>query len=617
MFAVALSVWFCWPVLSSGRAFGINDWDMNLFYVEAARRSLAQDHQFPLWNPWYCGGSSLLANPQSVALSPLFVLDLLFGSVIGTKIGIALAQAAGIIGVGLLAHRAGARPVAAALGGVVYATSSVFTLHVATGHATWVTLGMIPYALLGATASIEHARRSELHLAVRYGALGSVALACVLFAGNAYFFVYTTIAIALWSAIDLVADREPKAVRRALGAATAVIVFAWSLSAIKLLPMLDFLGRVGQYEARDESGATFEALGLALLSRDQGLLDHALPGMRYRWWEYGAYVGLLPFLAAITGGVARFRAQWRWIALGGFFALLAMGVHGPVWPALRALPGFDGLRVPSRTIVYVVLAFALFAALGVSWLSDLAERTAILRTRGALYASCALVVLVGVDVALVTRPALERAFVLPAAATTPTPQQFSHRYGHHRFETFARYSNTFDFAVRNQGMLNCYERLHLGPAAPAPPAVVAATVRDRHGPTTSSGDPPQVPNPAYRGEVWLEHGGGSVSLDEFSPNAVRVRTVGIALGDPLVLDQNFDPGWRAEISSPSGFETKPTRSSAGLVAVDLPAGATSVRFSYRPRNFVLGAVVSVLAMIGLAGATLVRRRRRGGAGAES
>src|SRR5207248_2428941 len=43
-------------------------------------------HQVPLWNPWTCGGQVYLANPQSLVAQPTFVLPLLFGTALGTKL---------------------------------------------------------------------------------------------------------------------------------------------------------------------------------------------------------------------------------------------------------------------------------------------------------------------------------------------------------------------------------------------------------------------------------------------------------------------------------------------------------------------------------------------------
>ena len=71
-----LSVVFCAPILHDIYMWGIHDWDQHFFYNAVPRKSLLKYHQFPLWNPYYCGGNVMLANPQSAFLSPLFIVEI-------------------------------------------------------------------------------------------------------------------------------------------------------------------------------------------------------------------------------------------------------------------------------------------------------------------------------------------------------------------------------------------------------------------------------------------------------------------------------------------------------------------------------------------------------------
>ncbi len=70
---VALTLYFTWPVLASGDALGIGDWDALLFQHAAVFRSVYEYGQPPFWNPWYCGGNVLWQNPQAPFL-PYFYL---------------------------------------------------------------------------------------------------------------------------------------------------------------------------------------------------------------------------------------------------------------------------------------------------------------------------------------------------------------------------------------------------------------------------------------------------------------------------------------------------------------------------------------------------------------
>src|SRR5437764_10972867 len=67
-----------------------SDWRYFQTMTEAARRSVIWWHQFPLWNPYACGGEVLLANPQSEVAAPTFLLSLIFGTALGMKLAVAV-----------------------------------------------------------------------------------------------------------------------------------------------------------------------------------------------------------------------------------------------------------------------------------------------------------------------------------------------------------------------------------------------------------------------------------------------------------------------------------------------------------------------------------------------
>src|SRR5215475_15442870 len=87
---VALSSWFCAPLFDDMRNLGVRDWDQHLFYFASFLKSLQQYKQFPLWNPWYCGGSVLFQNPQIPLTSPAYILSLLMPLPAAMKLNIML-----------------------------------------------------------------------------------------------------------------------------------------------------------------------------------------------------------------------------------------------------------------------------------------------------------------------------------------------------------------------------------------------------------------------------------------------------------------------------------------------------------------------------------------------
>ncbi len=75
-------LWFAYILIFSNYW----DWDQQLSLLEIERRSWINDFHWPLWSYQLCGGVSRAGDPQSYGLSPLFLIPLIFGSFIGSKI---------------------------------------------------------------------------------------------------------------------------------------------------------------------------------------------------------------------------------------------------------------------------------------------------------------------------------------------------------------------------------------------------------------------------------------------------------------------------------------------------------------------------------------------------
>jgi hypothetical protein len=104
----------------------------------------------------------------------------------------------------------------------------------------------------------------------------------------------------------------------------------------------------------------------------------------------------------------------------------------------------------------------------------------------------------------------------------------------------------------------------------------------------------------YRGEAYTESGAGTARIVTFTPNRVEVEVKGARVGERLVLNQNFDPGWSAD--------GQPAQSVASAVATVVTSENQRVTFRFRPRGLTAGLCVLALTLAGLA--TLYWRRAR-------
>ena len=103
------------PGVPLAAATGFGDWQFFHHMWEAGFVALTRYHEWPLWDPYHCGGITILGNPQSQHVSPLFRWRLLAGPTLGdASCSCWLHAWAGFAGMYLFAragtgcHRAGA-----------------------------------------------------------------------------------------------------------------------------------------------------------------------------------------------------------------------------------------------------------------------------------------------------------------------------------------------------------------------------------------------------------------------------------------------------------------------------------------------------------------------------
>lgn len=95
----------------------------------------------------------------------------------------------------------------------------------------------------------------------------------------------------------------------------------------------------------------------------------------------------------------------------------------------------------------------------------------------------------------------------------------------------------------------------------------------------------------------------NVQISEFHNNSFVLQT---QTSEPsvLVVSQIYYPGWQATVD---GTETPVLPVDFGLSGINLPSGAHQVHFTFAPRSFRIGALVSLLSLVVVAG--LVRMGR--------
>ena len=416
--------------------------------------------------------------------------------------------------------------------------------------------------------------------------LAGLCVALMVYMGGIYPLPQTVFAVALYGAFLAAMTRSS----RPLLVGLACGVVALGLAAPKLLPVLEVLWKHPRLIDSTET-LDFRAFVDVLTSREQDMSSGHAGVSQWGWHEWGMYVGW-PVVVAVTLGTIAGRgtreAPMRWAGL----LLLSLGFgafdpHAP-WPLLHELPVFKSQHVPSRWMYPALLALLAVTA-------SAFERA--LRRTGPVRGWIEVLLVAGVagvayDVATIARQPITHMFPTkwPAVPVSTGPfHSEQHLPGElaYQFE-WAPASLTAEMA--NIGTIDCgtfpaFHNYWRGQNGRVPGL-------GAHG----AGDP------EYRGEAFLLDGVGAASVTHWTPNEVTVEVHGARANERLVLNQNWDPGWRA-----AGVQTEAWHDT---VSATLPAGDATLVFRYRPLTFWPGVLLFFATCAGLL--AIRQRARRAG-----
>lgn len=572
---------FISPVLENIRNIGVSDWDSHFFYHAVPLRTISEFGQFPLWNPYYCGGNVMLASPESNFLAPTYISVLLFGEVVGVKLIIVFYAVMGVLGMYLLARVLGMGRIASLAPAIIFIMSSWFALRISEGHSSF-----LPFALLPYVAAFYIKSFNERNW-WRWAALASIFYAWMIFAGGVYPFTMTSIFLGFFGLLSIIGKRSIKPALTLV----AIIAMTFLLSAVKSIPQYEFMT---SFPRKTEAVQyhSVEILGKALFSRNQRVTTqdpefYLSPGETkeeymktfwggarpWGWHEYGAFTGVAAFILFI-GSLASIKRSWPWLVISIVTLLMSLGEFSPVdiWSVLHRLPVVSSLHGSSRLMPLFIFTFAVAAGLALTRMEEAGDKKK--KRLGTVLAAVAVTILFA-EMFTASRPVLKDAF------TEAAPKVGRNELFRHVFVSEPTKVN-YPYFLSNTGVLNCYDTMR--------PPIKAVPYGDDTG----------RKNPGYMGEAFLVSRKGTAEVKYFSPNMVIVD-VEPAGDDTLVLNQNYFKGWKAN--------EKQAEDHWGLVSTPVDAGKKQVVFRYSPMSFKIGLAISVISFVAI-GWLCVRPCRR-------
>ncbi len=560
---VVLSLIYYYPVLNSGNNLGIQDWDQNFAWTEATRVSLLDYHQFPLWNPYKCGGSVQFANPQIAVLSFQTAFALIFGTVKGIKLNIFFHGVLGFVGFYFLARQSKLSSKGSLLASIIFSFSGITGSFLSTGMVVFTSFAYTPFILYFFNKSLDQ---------WKWGMLSGALFAVSFYSGyhvalllGVYILIYT-----LFTSI----------VRRSFTPLKAFSIVLIT-SAILILPKLILsvqLIRIFPHPMAEISGYRLQNFFYFLLSPKQNLFNEMnVQKVYFAIDENSLYIGILPivffllFFVYNKSGIKN-HASFLFTLVVITWLMLGNIIHPSLYSLIKHLPVFSSFRVAQRFRFDFIIPFALLTGLGL----DNAVRL-LKRYKLSLLVTVFCLVVVYVDLTLFSSTNfLSKTLIIknsesqlsPGAAfiqtstslpdfaiqrTIQLPDKFLDS------NIFAPWSLEYLKIKENEGVIKCYDSI------------------------TSTVNALGVEDKKYQGEFYLSDPveGAKVQNIFWSPNKLdfKITDGEKGLKDTLVVNQNYYPGWivKTDIST-----CKRAISFSGLLATRLDSRSGHITFEFNP-----------------------------------
>ncbi len=557
-----------WTALGGlGRTNEFRDAHVLHTYDIVAERSLREYGQWPLWNPWSCGGMYLPGNPQSKSASPATLLSFAMGARASEGAMLLLFLVLGMEGFHRYVRLRSRTALGAVLAAPLFVLSGHFAFSWSLGWVQFLGYLLLPWALVGVTRLVRGRADGLLYT--------GLAFALMLGFGGTYPVPLSAIFVVLEAARALLERKRRAPLSVAVPLLVAGALFTVGLCLFRFWPVLETMAQGPRVMAGSPKHAAGDLLRMFFgLASSDARSDSGT-------FFVAPVAGVFALAAFATRGT-RLRAVFPLLGLGlAFWLATGYAVRPSAFEALRSLPVYETIRYPARFLVFAGLYLAELAALGLFAVGVLLRRARsetalglrLPRVMAVVGPLAVLLVLGGWGFQLHAFDALTRRTEL--GYTLPRePQPFAQARGNRWV--------SLHFTAIDRGSLSC------GEAYPVPMSPLLG------------GNLPAE-------EYALEPDAATVERVEWTPNRLVLR-VDAERPARVLVNQNYHPGWRADVGTAVSHE--------GLLAVDVPGGLHTVTLRFLPRSAIGGAAVSLLALILAVGAvTFARRTQRASIGA--
>ncbi len=546
--------------------WGGYDWDQHLAFSESSRQTILRYRQFPLWDPFRCGGITDVGQPQNRFFSPLFLVILLFGSPVGYKIIFVLQIIIAAGGAFILARRLGTSHTGSLLAAIIFSYSGIFTAPFAAGMTNFMNLTLVPWLVICVNAI---GTKKTFSRAFPMAVALSLVLTLMFFGGWSYMPMVGLSLLIISGALSIQQRRWHPFFLSAL----ALFIFV-GISAIKLFPSIETVSLYPRVVAAvPYDGYSVKSFLFSLFSRQQtfsGWQRFTSGGVpaSFDFEENGMYVGVLALVLFLIGLIRKARsAQLLFPLILFLWLIFGVNISPSLYRMVRALPLFPMMMVAQRYKYFFLIFFALSAGFGF----DALEKGISTRSkRVVLPVRVGIVLFIFIDLWVVNTSVLSAPFQ-KSLPNTPKSAEFRQvrttpSQGTNRVTTYRTGVAEYPVIYAHYGSVDCYESLPVGQSA-------VKGYQDG----------------AYRGEVYLSS--SSVPIRFFwSPNIIRVTLEKKLLAeDTVVVNQNYDQNWWVIRSN----RVERAGRRENLLAAPIDSTDSTITFLYFPLSFLYGTAVTL------------------------
>lgn len=382
VFAIALLggvglLFLAGPIIAGKTLFG-SDFVLQFFpWKNFVYEQIRLNGSIPFWNPYIFSGTPFITNIQASIFYPLGFLYYLIPVDVAYGYSTILHCILGCFFMYAFMRTLSVSPMGSIASAVIFVFNGYFLGHLYAGHLTFTQNYIwIPLIFLFLHQMIQQT-------SYRYAAGAGMILGIQILGGFpqiAFYTILGILAFGLYFAWIFTKSGGYAKAFKVLSALALVLFLGFAISAVEVLPTLEFTGLSTRAGGLSYDFATYHSLIpaelLAFLIPD--IFGSVIDGTYWRspegWHslETSAYVGLLPLLLVFvrTDDRAARRIKVFFILLCIVSLFLALGKYNPLYPLIYKLPGFRSFRIPAQIIFLYIFGIGVLVGLGFQRMQD-------------------------------------------------------------------------------------------------------------------------------------------------------------------------------------------------------------------------------------------------------